>query len=350
MMKTMLNRENLALALAVNVLPPQLDTHVNRQHVQIRSARGKWTIAPVHIGEGLPADVRRWLEGRTPASGEEIPVLTARQMSRGARKMLEERGLSWADGSGSAVIQDGAGLYIARLSPTKRLHDRLMTWSPAVAATAEVALEQRRLDADGRAKVQRPSSIAEITGYSYAQTSKALSTFDEQGYTAKVGAERGTSARREFVDPGRLLSDWAGYQLRSGVTSTAYRFHVPWRSGEQSVQLLSRTLTVDWVISGAVAANRLAPYLTQTPDLLVYVRAEELEVARRSLLTDEEVTEVASNGRITVCPGSPQVLTMASREAHEQLAPAVRIYADLLRMGDRGAEAAEFLRESAIGF
>jgi len=349
-MKTMLNRENLALALAVNALPPQLDTHADRQRVQIRSHRGEWTLAPVHIGEGLPADVRRWLESNTPTTEDEIPVLTARQMSRGARSLLDEHGLSWADGSGFAVIQDGAGLYIARLPPTTRLHDRPMTWSPAVAATAEVTLEQRRLDAGGRAKVQRPSYIAEITGYSYAQTSKALSTFDEQGYTAKVGAERGISAMREFVDPGRLLSDWAGYQLRRGATSAAYRFHVPWRSGEQSVELLHRAMPVDWVISGAVAANRLAPYLTQTPDLLVYVRTEELEVARRSLLADEEVTEVASNGRITVSPAPPQVLKMASRGVQEQLAPGVRIYADLLRMRGRGAEAAEFLRESTIGF
>jgi hypothetical protein len=353
----MSRRENRPLAVLLNVLPDEWTPEVTNSGVRVHASATVRTLTPLWVGEGLPADVRRGIGHRDETSSQKIVVLTARRMSSGSRALLADAGVSWADETGHATIQDGEGLYLARLPAARRLRDRTMPWSPAVAATAEIALELGIHDETGiRAgsavgtRVPRASSIAELSGYSYPQVAKILSAFDDQGYTRKAGAERGPSAVREFTDPGRLLSDWAGYYARASTEAPAAEFHVPWRSAEQSLDVVRRMLPVRWSISGAAGADRVAPHLTQVTEVLVYVDELGFATARRTLLDADDVTEVESGGRIRLCSADAHVLALSTAVADVLVAPAARIYGDLLRARGRSAEAADHLRETVLGF
>ncbi|TDX81392.1 hypothetical protein EDF35_1059 [Rathayibacter sp. PhB151] len=207
-------REKSLLALLLSVLPVEASPRVETGRVVVGRPT-RWSLVPVWIGEGLPADVRRARERDLPGGRNDVPVLLARAMSTGARALLEERGWSWADESGNAVVRIEPDLLIVRLPPTRRRPPRISAWSAATMATAEAALAAlvRRRGGAGD-PTARAADLVVATGFSYQQTSSALTALDAEGYTAKVGPERGRTAGREFRDPGRLLSDWAGHSVR----------------------------------------------------------------------------------------------------------------------------------------
>ncbi|MDY0912894.1 hypothetical protein [Rathayibacter festucae] len=344
------SREKSLLALLRDVLPEETSPRVDSGRVVV-GERTRWSLVPVWIGEGLPADVRRAHERDLPGGRNDVPVFLARRMSPGARALLDEQGWSWADESGSAVIRILPDLLVVRLPPGRRTLPRPGTWSGAMLATAEAALaalvESRGGVGDD---VPRPAGLASATGFSYQQTSKALAALDAEDFTAKVGPERGRTARREFRDPGRLLSEWAGHSSRAAGTDESRQFHVPWRDAEDSVELVERSLTTGWCASGGAAADRLAPFLTRVPDLLIRVTSEDFDRACQDLSGAEDAIEVETGGRIHLRVAPAQVLASASVVRGLKVASPVRVYADLLRGEGRSADAAEFLREKVIGF
>lgn len=303
-----------------------------------------WRLSPVSIGEGLPSDLRRWMDA---GGGDGIPpVLIARRMTRGSRQLLDEHGLSWADEAGVGVIRQ-EGLFFSRLPPAQRLPSRSTVWGPSASAAAEVVLHHAIADDDD--VVARPRDIAEATGYSYAQVSKALLVFDELGYMRKEGAARGPSAHRRFRDRGRLLSDWAGHHARE-TPQGEWMFHVPWRDPRRSLEVFRRRIEVPWVVTGALAAEEMAPHLTHVADATVCVPFDDVFRLRASLLADDDISEVDEGGRLRVVAVPRQVLALSSERAAVPLASPIRVYGDLLRAGSRNADAAEFLREAVIGF
>ncbi|TCL85881.1 MULTISPECIES: type IV toxin-antitoxin system AbiEi family antitoxin [unclassified Rathayibacter] len=349
-MKTVVRREKSLLELLRSALPEEASPRVDAGRVVVgRPAR--WSLVPVWIGEGLPADVRRARERDLPGGRNDVPVFLARGMSPGARALLHEQGASWADESGSAVIRIDPDLLIVRLPPERRRPPRVGAWSAARLATAEAALAALVRGGGGPGgSAARAAELVSATGFSYQQTSKALAALDAEGYTAKVGPERGRTAGREFRDPGRLLSDWAGHSARAAGADESRQFHVPWRDVADSLDLVERTVTTAWCASGSAAADRLAPFLTRVPDLLIRVTAEDFDRACQDLSGEGGAVEVETGGRIHLLASPPQILASASSVQGVTVASPVRVYADLLRAGGRSADAAEFLRERVIGF
>lgn len=193
--------------------------------------------------------------------------------------------------------------------------------------------------------------ISEAADVSLAHTARVLRHFDEQRYTAKTGAERGRSAAREFCDPGRMLSDWAGHYGASGGPGQAIEFHVPWRESEQSVSVLNEALgRQSWALTAEAAADHIAPYLTSVPRLDFYVAAEDLFSTTRALLQHPEITPVETGGRIRMYAADPYVLRLSQDVDDVRTASAIRVYADLLCRQGRSAQAGEHLREVAVGF
>jgi hypothetical protein len=348
----MLTRENLAVAIVHNVLPASLHPHSQGGRVRVEIADKALWLLPVWVGEGFPADVRRGLQEYRESGSSDIPVITGRKISKGSRQLLEIERASWADADGYAEIYATPGIHISRLEHARRVSEKTMTWSPSVAATAEVILQRqwRRGPSEDGLRVERATRVSDFTGLSYAQTSKILSTFDEQGYTTKVGPERGPTATREFRDPGRLLSDWAGYYTRTSGPGAAIQFHVPWRSSDRSLEAVHAAMgDTKWAISGTAAAARISPYLTELPDVMLYVNRDQIEHARQSLANNEDITEVETGGRIHLYAANPYLLTLSNALGYYWIAPAVRVYGDLLRLRGRAGEAADFLRETTLG-
>lgn len=280
-----------------------------------------------------------------------MPVLAARRMSPGARELLDAEEISWVDTAGRAEITIPGEVYISRLPPIAGDADRTFRWSGASAVVAEYVLSRAaRLPVDERSEVDRVNVIAESTGLSTAHVARVLRHFDEQQYTIKTGAERGSSATREFRDLGRLLSDWAGHLVR-WRTGRGPEFTVPWREPEHTIERLESGLgSLTWAVTGAAAADRIAPHLTSVPTVDIYISEDEEREVIGLLWGLDDFTEVPKGGRVRLFTERPQLFNLASEHDGVRVMSPVRVYADLLREGGRATEAAEYLRETAIGF
>lgn len=348
-----MSRENLAVAALLRVLPAELHAEARADAVQISFGPNSWTLQPIWAGEGLPADIRRVRNGvvHGDAGGSNLPVIAARRMSQGARKLLDESQFSWVDASGRARIVIPGELYLTRLDPLPADAGRPFTWSGAAQAVAETLLTWRVQQGDDVPdSIGQVGGIAEAADVSVAHAARVLRQFDEQGYTAKTGAERGSTATRELRDPGRMLSDWAGqYALMSTVP--AAEFYVPWREHDQTFSMLASSLGgLDWALTGAAAAERIAPHLTSVPSVDVFVSFSTLAELRRRLSSQDDVREVERGGRVRVFTAGEYLFGLTDDHDGVRVASPVRVYGDLLRERGRSADAAEYLREVAIGF
>lgn len=349
----MRSRENQAVNTVLRAIPPDFKAEGGVDAVRVSRGTNVWILQPVWAGEGLPADVRRVsrMLSQATTAATAIPVITARRMSQGAREILGEERLSWADASGRAQIVVPGEVYITRLDPIPADAGRLFSWSAAAHAVAETLLTWRvRRGGGAQDSIGRVATIADAAGVSVPHAARVLRQFDEQGYTAKTGAERGSSAARELRDPGRMLSDWAGHYAISS-SAPAAEFHVPWREHEQTFSTLAASLAIlDWALTGIAAADRLAPYLTSVPTVDVYVSFDALQEARRHLSSQSDVVEVEHGGRIRIFTESEYLFRLSDDQQALPVASPIRVYGDLLRQRGRAAEAAEYLRETAIGF
>lgn len=351
----MRERDNAGVGVLLHVLPRLLKAEARGDAVEVTHNSRRYLLRPFWIGEGYPQDVERIMGKIVNAPVEPHPVITAKRLSPGAVSMLHEAGCSWADAAGHAEIMHPDGIFVSRARPTP-LPDQAtsgLTWSRSAYQIAEYLLSRRvRYPAMRNAGgVDRVAQVAEATGLSTAQVSRVLRKFDDEGYTSKFGAERGPHAARAWEDASRLLSDWAGHFSRSARLGPRAEIHVLSRDPLDWIRLIDTRLQGErWAASGWVAAQELAPFVTSTPDLLVYVPDDHFEQSVQRMLADSDVTAVERGGRIHVRPATTHVFEFVEVYERTRVVSPVRAYADLLRIGGRGAEAAEHLREVAIEF
>lgn len=355
--KTVKSGNNPGVAVLMNVVPPAMMPVDGLTHVELRHNGTMIRLDPEWIGEGFPADVRMLLKrGRNPEQRGTM-VVTARRMSPGAIELLTEHRLSWADAAGQAEITPNSGVYISRQKP-KPIPRRMLTgmnWSRSAQYVIEYILS-RQLSAASPAptpwsSVDRISLIAEATGVSPSSVAKVLLMLDDEGYTSKFGPERGPTSWRELPQRGRLLSDWTAWYRRSTHNEERAELHVLSRDPRDWQHHLSRGLpTTSWAVSGWLGAYAIAPFTTSVPDMIVYVPDEDFEGSIERLTRDEDISVVDQGGRVHL-RSAPRFTFEFDRHIDGlPVASPVRVYADLVRSGGRALEAAEHLREVAIGF
>lgn len=353
MVTTVRLRENPGLAVLLDVIPEHLKPHEVDGSV-VAGPGGGVMLVPVWAGEGFPLDVRKALRSLSESAVAGTPVVTARRMSSGAQQVLADAGVSWADAAGYADLRVPPGLvvYRGRPAPLPDKAVRAIRWSHSVDVVAEYLLS-RRASMPGNLwnGVDRVAHIADATGVSNGQVAKVLVMFDEEGYTAKFGPERGPSSSRELSDASRLLSDWAGHYARTPRQLPKVDFHVPWRDpGEWTAVVREQLGSLPWGASGWVAADTIAPFVTQLPDLTVYVAESDFNDAVIRMTESPGVTRVDRGARIHMRAARASVLEFCVRRDNVPVVSPVRVYADLLKASGRGAEAADHLREVALGF
>lgn len=353
----MLRGENPGVAVLLNVIPLELLPEPVPDGVVLSGTIRPVILRTLWAGEGFPADVRRVLDQTNSRADVEGLVVTARRLSPGSVQLLKDRGTSWADADGHADISVSHVLFISRQKP-KPLSQQAttaITWSPSAEAVAEYVL-CRRAQPPARLTqiwngVDRIAQIAQATGVSQGQVAKVLVTLDEEGYTAKFGPERGPTAVRELQAGGRLLSDWAGHYARAPRKERRLDLHMMSRDPLDWIDLASGRLGgVSWAASGWAAADALAPFATSVPDMILYVLEDDFEHALGRLTNDDRVSSVERGGRIHLRSAASYVFDFTTRSAGQVVVSPVRVYADLIRAGGRGSEAAEHLREVTIGF
>jgi hypothetical protein len=343
--------ERLALVAGPNLRRPTL---------RVRYGSSESVLAPVWAGEGYPADVERAVAQLTknPLDRRETLVVAARRLSTGARARLAADGTSWVDEDGRASISADPGLIVIRdASPAKhRASTAEMRWSEGVGAVAEYLLALA--SANGHRASDPPrdlpsvAGIADEVGVSGPLVSRAMRLFDSAAWTAKVGPARGTGSGRILTDATGFLSSWAAWHAE-GAAETVHT-HATFRDPEAFVRehLREPWGRERWALTGWLALERRAAFMTAIPLLTAYLDREvfgdpaELDswIARAGL------RRVDTGARVDLVQADPYLLRRTTLEAGIPQVSDIRLYGDLLRLGARGPDAAEHLRETRIGF
>ena len=326
------------------VLPKGLRVEVEPRHdtveptflVTISAGEISHRFSAGWAGEGWPADVRR-LTALAPG----VDVVTATRLSEGARSLLGESGLGWADESGAADISLPSGLVVVRQTPRpSKVSDRTTRWNGSMLATAEAVLS-------GAAPTV--TSVEETTGLSRNATATALSRLERLGLLARPGAHRGRNSGRRLVDPGALLDAYAVAAGEARKRQSAVLIHRLWSDPlealRESIAPALSNADSAWAATGSAASQLLAPFLTAVTTLDLYVDAEMYaDETRLASLLDGRVVE--RGHRIEVRELPTAISATGPIQEGVQLALPVRVYADLVASGGRSADAAQHLRET----
>ena len=271
--------------LVVQALPQKFRPRVEWGVIEVETQVGVGRLRPIWVSGGQRADVRRVLSGLS-GQGEAEPVLVAYQFAPGAERMLEETETSWVDARGRAEVRTSEHSYLSVTDLADAVQRRELRWSPSAMKTAEVLLQK----------------ITQVGG----DSSLVVPT------TAELSRLTGTR------DPDEI---WRAFQTTAGGVPT--------------------------VQSGAAAANRIRPLLTNVGEVLAYVPEGEFQNAIDRLIATGVFTPVSEGGRLIVKEAPHYLFGHASENG---LAPLPRIYRDTLAIPIRGEDAAEQLREATIGF
>lgn len=352
--KSMSQGNNPGVAVLENVVPAALLQQATFDGLELDVNGRSLRLRAVWAGEGFPNDIRRVL-AQTASTGDGTPVVTARRLSPGAIRLLAAHGISWADAAGYAEITS-EGLFLNRAAPKPlgRATGTAVSWSTTAEIIAEYLVSRTQsapTSSTGTGSIDRAAQIAEATHISSGQVAKVLAQFDEEGYTAKSGPERGPTSTRELRDPARLLSDWAGQYSRSPRKELGADFHVLSRDPGDWAHLVRVALgSTPWAASGWSAADAIAPFATSVPDLLVYVPDRSFAGAVDALTAHDDLTPSERGARIRIRSAPEYIFGFAQERRGLNVASPVRVYADLLRAGGRGPDVGEHLREVAIGY
>lgn len=314
--------------------------------VDVDAGSAKERLSLLWAGEGWPKDVMAALaEVRTPWPRELVVV--ARRFSPGARRALQERDANWVDESGDANIVGPSRLFVVRMGGGERrsVPESTFKWTSSASAIAETILASPQ-------KSIFNSELATATGFSPPQVSRTLAQFDKQGWTRKAGTERGPGSRRLLVDGDGLLRSWADYLTatpRKTVEAHAI-FKDPFEFMRKQLQAPLERLG-GWALSGWCGLELVAPFATQVTTLHVYLPQRAFDDGRSNdFLKRSRLRQVEGGGRVILWPADETVLRLARNSPRMNL-PVVsppRLYADLLRLGGRGADASEHVRETLI--
>jgi transcriptional regulator with XRE-family HTH domain len=304
---------------------------------------GNLKFRAIWAGNGWPSDVERALAEYPRRPWPPDLVIVAHRISPGARALLEARQASWADEAGNARITS-PGVLVIREGEDKPESPQAFTWSASAIATAEALLA--RAWPSGISTTE----LATLVQWSPSKVSQVLQALDDQGWTVKYGPQRGSRARRELVDPEGLLAAWT-----DAFTSQARDRRFAHRALRSPLDFLEGKLGdtlndhVRWALSGWGAANSLAPFVDTVPSLQIYVHEDDFDRALDKAIDDAGLSNVAEGGRIVFFPAHPSVLALGEMSSIAPLVSSPRIYADLLEMGGRGADAAEHFKEEVVG-
>lgn len=313
------------------VLPPMIDVRVQAtRDGMARLAFGARKVRAVWVGEGGLRHVQPLL---TMSPKPNIAV--ARVMSPGARAVLSSAGIGWADETGAAEIALGS-IIVSRTGRMAPAGKRVARWTPAVIAVAEALL------CGTKATV---AATRRATGLSTGSCVNALRMLRELKLLTSAQA-RGRESSRKVVDSDALLDAYTA-AVQAAPERTSLVVGVTWRelvSGLRDAGARWSRGGLTWAATAAVGAALLAPLATNVGAAEIYVDARtqaDLDaVAARAGLTPME------GGRLTLRP-FPTTTTSRMTQVIDgvRVAPWPRVYADVRRVGVRGEEMAEHLRE-----
>jgi len=311
----------------VHVLPPTANVRPEGDRILVngKPLLVRW------IGEGWLAEARAVLE-----SSPRPDIVVATRVSPGAKQVLANAGIGWADETGAAEISVGS-IIVSKSGRGPVERDKgLSHWTRAALAVTEAILCGTK---------PTVAATQEVTGLSVGSCTNALRFLTERGLLF-AAAQRGRRSGRRIRDFHALLRAYAAAVAAADPPMTI-QVGVTWRDPVPGLANTAEHWTSHgraWACTGAVAASVLAPHLTSVSSGDVYVEANTfaaLEAAAR-----EAGLELIEGGRLSLRP-FPTVAsrTLSTKQHGLNVAPWPRVYADLRLIGVRGEEAAEHVLE-----
>jgi hypothetical protein len=299
------------------------------------------SLQAIWAGEGRPHEVEPAIAA-VGAPWPEEAVVVARHLTPAALDLLRETDANWADATGNARIV-GAGIVVMRGELDKRPKAREAGWSLSSIDIAEGLLAQ------SWPRGISTGILADITNWSPGQVSQVLQRFDHQGWTEKVGPQRGPRARRRLIDVDGLLDAWSDQ-----VSTTPVERRFAHALVDQPMTLLGGSLrdalddNVRWALTGWGATELMAPIMTAIPSLQIYVAEEDFFGPLSQAMLESDLMEVPEGGIVEFWSGRSEVLGFGGVSKKARLASAPRVYADLIRIGGRAEDAAQHIRQEVI--
>ena len=300
---------------------------------QVRINRVKITAA--WVGEGRLRHIHRLFA--EPGGHPDLAV--ARRLSTAACELLRKKGVGWVDESGAAEIAAGTVVVSRTGMPEVRTpgDDR---WTASVIGVTEALLVGTKATVEATAKA---------TGLSTGSCTSALGVLTRLGHLSAAAA-RGRASSRRVMDPDKLLDAYVAAS-DAAPRMPNLKVGVLWRDTPAELVALGKhwdKAGVAWATTGAAAASVIAPLLTAVTTADVYVEAGT--IAELVSIAGGVGLKPIEGGRLTLSSfPTSTTMRLATSVNGLRVAPWPRVYADLHRVGVRGEEAAEHLREVVRG-
>jgi len=269
-------------------------------------------------------------------------IVVAVQSTREARNILEEHGIGIVDGLGYAHIELPGLLF--HTEGRTRSSDRPKQTGPVrLRDKAGIAAQALLLEPS---RDWRVVDLAENADVSTGLAHRVLARLDDEGVTTAEGD--GPKRVRHLTDPTALLDLWAEEHFDRATYVGAYLLA---RNPQELMAKVGTGLAkagINYAITGAAAANILAPFVTAVPVLDIW---HEESVAAEQLCEATEAEPVAEGSNI-VFRNAKGDGPLAFRDHRDELwlANRFRVFVDLRADPRRGREQADHLRKEVIGF
>ena len=272
-----------------------------------------------------------------------IPLLlVAGDTTAEARRILQDHGIAVVDGLGNAHIAlPGLFLHVEG-KPPRRLPT---TGAPPARLTGKAGAAAQALLLDPNRPWQ-VHDLAKEARISVGLAHRVLARLEKEGILTPQG--KGPNRTRRVTNPTALLDLYAEEDVATPIQTQAFLLtQTPGKLTDRLTTNLGQA-GIEHALTGAAAANIVAPFITAIPVVKIWVTAN---VAAEELQQGSQAKPVASGANVVFLQrkGDP-ALTLREKTKKLWLVNRFQLYADLLREPQRGREQADHLRREAIKF
>lgn len=300
-------------------------------------------------GEGWPSDLRRILAQVPEGDWPRNRAVIARSLSPGALNLLEKRDANWIDQEGHVrlIVPPGLLVYRDTRPETPPSLPPAFKWSRSAVQIAEYILS---LPTDQPLKT---GDLAEATEWSPGRVSTVLQAFDGLEWTEPKGAKSGPSAWRHLINPGAMLDSWAAH-----VGQESHRKRLAHHATRDLLKFTETELRTNlgwdeartWALTTWAGLELVAPFVTTVPAVHIYLATHRFRSDLDEIIQRSGLREVEEGARFEFWEADFPLLIQQGQPSLTPVVATPRLYADLLALGARGADAAQHVRETRLDF
>jgi hypothetical protein len=191
-------------------------------------------------------------------------------------------------------------------------------------------------------------AVEKATGISRGASNNAMANLEKLSLLERSQGSRGPASARHVVDPNIFLDQYATAAALLRVKKRVIRFHRLWKDPletfETDIASALDNNAESWAITGTAASILVAPYLSDVTVIELYV--DDDIFANPDRLARALGGRVVDRGYLIEVRALPTRISARGPTVHGiHVALLARVYADLLAVGGRSAEAAHHLRE-----